>query len=703
MAVNLSPVGGVAAQFFTNSGAVLTGGKLYTYAAGTTTPQATYTTSVGNVPWTNPIVLDASGRVPSGGEIWLTDGLIYKFVLKDSNDVLIATYDNITGINSNAVAYTNQQEIITATAGQTVFPLSISYQPATNSLSVFVDGVNQYGPGAQYAYVETDANTVTFTSGLHVGAEVKFTTTQQQGAGAVDASQVSYTPPFAGSVPTNVEAKLAQVVSVKDFGAVGDGATDDTTAIQAAIDVGGSVYFPTGTYLCGELSASSVTNLTLYGDGYGSCLKMTGTPTQNIQGVTTWCLFDTCTRLVIRNLRFDCNNLEHTAIGVTGSTDVLIDSNYVHNSPGTIGDNRPGIVVHSTTAANVVNNNIYDISAWMYFGMSTSLGQITDSTFANNICRNAKSTSAANCTRSSITGNVFDSSLYAGIELGGVGTAMTNWVISNNLFRDCVAPALQVSALASGALTRQGVISNNTFTANQDSAIYCFGDVRDVSITGNDVNDNARGIMLTVSANGGCANFIVSHNRCYDTHAPGSKVQDYGILLSLATSGGGALTGAELQNIDILNNSCYGNAFDGIALLRDSGTAYMQNVRLMDNKCIGNEGNGISVATAVGAWSNMSMVNNQTYDNAIQIRLSIDAADINQWLFSNNYGDGLISPYTLAGLGGAPAFMQMRGNGTPESAVVAGLGSTYTNVAGGAGTSFYIKESGTGNTGWVGK
>ena len=36
MAVFLSPVGGVAAQFFTNTGSVLTGGKLYTHAAGTT-------------------------------------------------------------------------------------------------------------------------------------------------------------------------------------------------------------------------------------------------------------------------------------------------------------------------------------------------------------------------------------------------------------------------------------------------------------------------------------------------------------------------------------------------------------------------------------------------------------------------------------------------------------------------------------------
>ena len=247
MSVTPSPIGGFAAQFFDNNGVILSGGKIYTYAAGTTTPQATYTSASGVTPHANPIILDSAGRVP-GGEIWLTDGLVYKFVIETATAILIGTYDNITGINSNFVNYTVQEEVITATAGQTVFNLStINYTPATNSLTVYIDGVNQY---VGDSYIETDSDTVTFTSGVHVGGEVKFTTAIQTTTGSVDASIVTYDPPFTGGVITNVEDKLAQYISVKDFGAVGDGVTDDTTAVQAFLDAckDGRGYMPSGIY-----------------------------------------------------------------------------------------------------------------------------------------------------------------------------------------------------------------------------------------------------------------------------------------------------------------------------------------------------------------------------------------------------------------------------------------------------------------------
>lgn len=95
MAVNLSPIGN-GQQFFDNNGVPLSGGLLYTYQAGSSTALATYTDISGAIPNSNPIVLDASGRLSN--EVWLTYGFNYKFVLQTSAGVTIGTYDNIYGI-----------------------------------------------------------------------------------------------------------------------------------------------------------------------------------------------------------------------------------------------------------------------------------------------------------------------------------------------------------------------------------------------------------------------------------------------------------------------------------------------------------------------------------------------------------------------------------------------------------------------------
>ena len=313
MSVTPSPIGGFAAQFFDNNGVILSGGKIYTYAAGTTTPQITYTSASGTTPHANPIILDSAGRVP-GGEIWLTDGLVYKFVIETATSILLGTYDNITGVNSNFVNYTAQEEVQTATAGQTVFTLTtMNYAPGTNSLTVYIDGVNQY---VGESYLETDSSTVTFTSGVHVGGEVKFTTTVQTTTGAVDASIVTYDPPFTGGVATNVEDKLAQYVSVKDFGAVGDGVADDTAAIQAAEDAcavsGQALLFPAGTYRCN--SGITKKSVNWIGEGkydtklayYGSATFINATGTSPSRKIFT-----------ISDMELNGTNAGAAAIGIT--------------------------------------------------------------------------------------------------------------------------------------------------------------------------------------------------------------------------------------------------------------------------------------------------------------------------------------------------------------------------------------------------
>lgn len=81
-------------QFFTINGVPLAGGFLYTYAAGTTTPQATYQDANGSAANTNPIVLDSGGFA----NVWLA-ALTYKIVAQDSNGVEQWSQDNVSAVS----------------------------------------------------------------------------------------------------------------------------------------------------------------------------------------------------------------------------------------------------------------------------------------------------------------------------------------------------------------------------------------------------------------------------------------------------------------------------------------------------------------------------------------------------------------------------------------------------------------------------
>ena len=91
-----------------------------------------------------------------------------------------------------------------------------------------------------------------------------------------------------GAVNRPFNQKLAEQVSVLDFGAVGNGTTDDTAAIQAALNTGKNVYFPNGTYMVASSILASASNITISGTatikplstyvavGFDSVLKITG-------------------------------------------------------------------------------------------------------------------------------------------------------------------------------------------------------------------------------------------------------------------------------------------------------------------------------------------------------------------------------------------------------------------------------------------
>jgi hypothetical protein len=133
------------------------------------------------------------------------------------SDLFVVVQDNVTkkAYASEVQTYVGYNEVQTATAGQTVFTLTeISYVPGANNLMVFVDGINQY-LGTQY--VETDSKTVTFTQGLQLGAEVKFSTVQTVSSVNASADEVFFAPAGEGAVLRTVQSKEREIISVTDF------------------------------------------------------------------------------------------------------------------------------------------------------------------------------------------------------------------------------------------------------------------------------------------------------------------------------------------------------------------------------------------------------------------------------------------------------------------------------------------------------
>jgi len=125
---------------------------------------------------------------------------------------------------------------------------------------------DQTGDQARTAFQKVNANFVEVYAGAIPGLSA-----------STGSSLVGHIASGTGAVATTVQAKLRESVSVKDFGAVGDGVTDDTAAIQAAITAGagGKVYFPAATYLISSALTIVSSNTRLEGDGVGTVIKNT--------------------------------------------------------------------------------------------------------------------------------------------------------------------------------------------------------------------------------------------------------------------------------------------------------------------------------------------------------------------------------------------------------------------------------------------
>jgi len=198
----------------------------------------------------------------------------------------------VVAAGSSGAPTTITRQVFSGTGSQTVFTLASDPGALGNSAQVYIGGV--YQQRSTYTIAGT---TLTFSAAPVAGTgNIEFVNFLTSSIGATSADLVTYTPAGSGAVARSAASKFGEVVSVKDFGAVGDGVADDTAAIQTAINsipttLGGSLpllpnvtgvggttlYFPKGVYKISSALVVGSRRIFIAGTSYGGMNASHGT------------------------------------------------------------------------------------------------------------------------------------------------------------------------------------------------------------------------------------------------------------------------------------------------------------------------------------------------------------------------------------------------------------------------------------------
>lgn len=554
--------------------------------------------------------------------------------------------------------------------------------------------------------------------------------------------QVKFTQEGTGAVERLASEKLKELVSVKDFGAVGDGSTDDTAAIQRAIDHvaavgGGFVLFPPGVY--GVSAAGYYTGIQLktgvYLSLYGAKLQaisynQPGYRLINIEQVSDCGVFggeiqgdratntatgewghciniiQDCTNITIKDvmvrddfgdgiyigrqcsdvhiLNCTVTNNRRNNISVVTASNVVIDGCDISNANGTLPEcgidvePNPGDLPSSNVV--ITNCNIYGNNQ---AGIAYSAPPPTPL---------IESSIISNC-------HIYENGSHGIIASYVKVLDVTNCVIRNNgghgIFDSAALATLlnfRGNAIYDNALSgffgfcSNTVIANNQIKGSGEWGInWNFG--QHVTISGNVISDSGEdGIRYERAYNCTIVGNTIKNSQKHGVFITGTSTS------SVTKSRKVTITGNTVSFSGLLAD----NTYSGIYLDANANTSTVSG-----NTVAASTTGNLPQYAIFAADGTVTVSGNQTNGGAKSgnSQVAVGGVALPWFLDSPNvFTHTYATKMYLPGL----CFISA-GTGTPEGALGAPVGSLFLRTDGGAGTSLYVKQSGAGNTGWVAK
>lgn len=422
---------------------------------------------------------------------------------------------------------------------------------------------------------------------------------------------LGFTPAGTGADLRSLQSKLRESVSVQDFGAVGDGVTDDTAEFAAALAAHQTVYVPptASGYVIDTLNIN-IAGRRLISDGAKIIHKATA---------ASHCLRANADNVVIEGLEVDqsLQTIGHSGIVLGAFNNITIRNNYLHDGPFI------AILASFSTYALIENNTVVDFMTTGAAGINLD-GNTNSSAIGNRVTNTGAANIAFSGSHNAIIGNQLENSGNAD-NVTGYGGGNSDWIIMGNTCRDSHNHGIHVAGY------RGKIIGNNIYNCATRGINILANDSpnpsEDIVISGNTV-DGAPFAGITISETNRLtlANNIVRSSgqqgintqTCTDFAITGNVITDSGnTALRIAdptrgTVSGNSISGSPSFGIDLLEVVTPPSGVNVIGNLVSSCAASIRagsnttNSQIRSNILIGNTTNAVSAPSAVIVGDNIT-------------------------------------------------------------------------------------------------